>query len=127
MEGLVYRLRPYTVDRRNPINEPRMWSNLMSGFGSEIWEKDIEAKEWKKLEDEVWSKEFKPGYLFRNLGRKDVYYFPSTNIRLLQNMRSAYMQLAAYHYMGFKDYQKTNEQKSEDHRKKGLEVLIKML
>ncbi|GIT57878.1 MAG: hypothetical protein Ct9H300mP18_13070 [Candidatus Neomarinimicrobiota bacterium] len=22
----------------------------MTGFGSEIWEKDIEAKEWKKLE-----------------------------------------------------------------------------
>ena len=126
MEGLVYRLRPYSVDRRNPINEPRMWSNLMSGFGSEVWEKDIEAKEWKTLEDEIWSKEFKPGYLFRNLGRKDVYYFPSTNIRLLQNLRSAYMKLAAYHYMGFKDYQKTNEQKSEDHRKKGLEVLIKM-
>mgnify|MGYP003325299756 FL=1 len=32
MEGLVYRLRPYTVDRRNPINEPRMWSNLTVSY-----------------------------------------------------------------------------------------------
>ena len=83
MEGLVYRLRPYKTNARNPINEERMWANLMSGYGSEVWEKDIEAKEWKSLEGEIWSKDYKPGYLFRNLGREDVYYFPSTNIRLL--------------------------------------------
>ena len=126
MEGLVYRLRPYSVDRRNPINEPRMWSNLMSGFGSEVWEKDIEAKEWKTLEDEIWSKEFKPGYLFRNLGRKDVYYFPSTNIRLLQNLRSAYMQLAGYHYMKFRDNELSNQDIANSHKEKGLMVLNRM-
>ena len=113
MEGLVYRLRPFQVDKRNPINEERMWTNLMSGFGSDIWEKDIEAEEWNKLEGEVWSKDFKPGYLYRNLGRDDVFYFPSTNIRLLQNLRSAHMQLAAYHYMVFKDFEKTNPEKAE--------------
>ena len=46
MEGLVYRLRPYKIDKRNPINEERMWTNLMSGYNSEIWQKDIEAREW---------------------------------------------------------------------------------
>ena len=126
MEGLVYRLRPFQVDKRNPINEERMWTNLMSGFGSDIWEKDIEAEEWNKLEGEVWSKDFKPGYLYRNLGRDDVFYFPSTNIRLLQNLRSAHMQLAAYHYMVFKDFEKTNPEKAEIHRKKALSVINKM-
>ncbi len=126
MEGLVYRVRDYKVDRRNPINEDRMWTNLMSGRGSEVWEKDIEAREWNSLEGEVWSKDYKPGYLFRNLGREDVYYFPTTNIRLLQNLRSAYMQLAAYHYMTFKDHEKGNKEKAEDHRLKALEVMGKM-
>ena len=126
MEGLVYRLRPYKIDKRNPINEERMWTNLMSGYNSEIWQKDIEAKEWLELEDKVWSKDYKPGYLYRNLGREDVYYFPSTNIRLLQNLRSAHMQLAAYHYMSFKDYQISDKEKSEMHRNKALAVINKM-
>ena len=126
MEGLVYRLRPYKIDKRNPINEERMWTNIMSGFNSDIWQKDIEAKEWKQLEGEVWSKDYKPGYLYRNLGREDVYYFPSTNIRLLQNLRSAHMQLAAYHYMAFKDYQNADADKSEMHRNKALAVINKM-
>ena len=69
---------------------------------------------------------YMPGYLYRNLGREDVYYFPSTNIRLLQNLRSAHMQLAAYHYMAFKDHENTNPEKSEDHRKKALAVIEKM-
>jgi len=126
MEGLVYRLRPYKVDKRNPINEERMWTNLMSGYGSDIWEKDIEAREWKELEGDIWSKDYKPGYLYRNLGRDDVFYFPSTNIRLLQNLRSAHMQLAAFHYMAFKDFENTDSKKAEIYREKALSVLNKM-
>ncbi|RPH02876.1 MAG: DUF2723 domain-containing protein [bacterium TMED144] len=126
MEGLVYRLRPYKTNARNPINEERMWANLMSGYGSEIWEKDIEAKEWKSLEGEIWSKDYNPGYLFRNLGREDVYYFPSTNIRLLQNLRSAYMQLAVFHFMKFKENENGDKQKLEYHREKALAVMNKM-
>ena len=126
MEGLVYRLRPYKTNARNPINEERMWANLVSGYGSEVWEKDIEAKEWKSLEGEIWSKYYKPGYLFRNLGREDVYYFPSTNIRLLQNLRSAYMQLAVFHFMKFKENENGDEQKLEYHREKALAVMNKM-
>ncbi|HCI15879.1 MAG TPA: hypothetical protein DE027_03520 [Candidatus Marinimicrobia bacterium] len=126
MEGLVYRLRPHNVDGRNPINEERMWTNLMSGYGSEIWEQDLEANDWNKVENEIWSKSYKPGYLFRNLGREDVFYFPTTNIRLLQNLRSAYMQLAAFHYMAFKDFEMTDKDQSDIHRNKALEVLVKM-
>jgi|TARA_Y100000310_G_scaffold330085_2_gene401110 hypothetical protein len=126
MEGLVYRVRDYKVNPRNPISEERMWTNLMSGHGSDVWEKDIEAREWKKLEGEIWSKEYQPGYLFRNLGRDDVYYFPTTNIRLLQNLRSAYMQLAAFHYMAFKDNENSDQEKAGYHRSRALAVMAKM-
>jgi hypothetical protein len=126
MEGLVYRLRDYKVDPRNPINEARMWTNLMSGSGSEIWSQDLEARDWLEKEDEIWSKKYKPGYLFRNLGREDVYYFPTTNIRLLQNLRSAYMQLAAFHYMVFIDNENGDKDKAALHREKALEVMAKM-
>ena len=37
MEGLVYRLRPYKGDQQSGLNEERMWTNLMSGYGSEVW------------------------------------------------------------------------------------------
>jgi tetratricopeptide (TPR) repeat protein len=60
------------------------------------------------------------------LGREDVFYFPTTNIRLLQNLRSAYMQLAAFHYMAFKDHERSDKEQSEIHRDKALEVLVKM-
>tara|TARA_Y100000589_G_scaffold331921_3_gene387925 strand:- start:1738 stop:3903 length:2166 start_codon:yes stop_codon:yes gene_type:complete len=126
MEGLVYRLRPYKADKSSAINEERMWTNLMSGFDSKVWSRDIEAKEWKKLENEIWFKDYKPGYLYRNLGRDDIYFFPSTNIRLLQNLRSAYMQLAGYHYMKFRDNELTNNEIANMHRQKGLQVLNRM-
>ena len=126
MEGLVYRVRDYKVDPRNPINEARMWTNLMSGSGSEIWSQDLEARDWLEKEDEIWSKKYKSGYLFRNLGREDVYYFPTTNIRLLQNLRSAYMQLAAFHYMAYIDNENGDKDKAALHREKALEVIAKM-
>jgi len=126
MEGLVYRVRDYKVDPRNPINKARMWTNLMSGSGSEIWSQDLEARDWLEKEDEIWSKKYKSGYLFRNLGREDVYYFPTTNIRLLQNLRSAYMQLAAFHYMVFIDNENGDKDKAALHREKALEVMAKM-
>ena len=64
--------------------------------------------------------------MFRNLGREDVYYFPTTNIRLLQNLRSAYMQLAAFHYMVFIDNENGDKDKAALHREKALEVMAKM-
>jgi tetratricopeptide (TPR) repeat protein len=98
----------------------------MSGSGSEIWSQDLEARDWLEKEDEIWSKKYKSGYLFRNLGREDVYYFPTTNIRLLQNLRSAYIQLAAFHYMAYKDNENGDKDKADLHREKALEVMAKM-
>lgn len=98
----------------------------MSGYGSEVWGRDIEAREWRELENEIWFKNYNPGYLYRNLGREDIYFFPSTNIRLLQNLRSAYMQLAGYHYMKYKDNESINEKEANVHRQKGLQVLNRM-
>ena len=41
-----------------------------------------------------------PGYMYRNLGNKNVYYNKQTK-RLLQNYRSAYMQLAVIYDMEY--------------------------
>ncbi len=114
MEGLVYRVKSHPVDVRNPINTDRMWANLMTIHGSEIWNAQHSAAEWEKMEGEVWSREFRPGYLFRNLGVEDIFYFPQTNVRLLQNIRSAYMQLAASYYMTFRELRKDNKKDSKE-------------
>ena len=95
-----------------------MWTNLMSGYGSEVWKRDIEAREWKPR-NEIWFKDYKPGYLYRNLGREDIFIFLSTNIRLLQNLRSAYMQLAGYHYMKYKDNESIDKAKATSIERKG--------
>ena len=44
----------------------------------------------------------------------------------MQNLRSAYMQLAGYYYMKFRDSELTDGEIAETHRKKGLEVLNRM-
>ncbi len=129
MEGLVYRIKSHRVDPRNPINSDRMWTNLMTEYGSETWNKQFSAAEWKALEEEMWSREYKPGYLFRNLGVEDIFYFPQTNIRLLQNIRSAYMQLAAHYYMQFRTLQqqkKGDSPAAREAQNKALAVMDKM-
>jgi hypothetical protein len=57
-----------------------------------------------------WSRDYQPGYMFRNLGNDEI-YFNDQIIRLLQNYRSAYMQLAVTYYM---DYQKEKRKKNPD-------------
>lgn len=129
MEGLVYRVKSHRIDSRNPINTDKMWANLMTEYGSETWNKQFSASEWKDLEEEMWSKDYKPGYLFRNLGVEDIFYFPQTNIRLLQNIRSAYMQLAAHYYMEFRSLQqqkKGDNPEAREAQRKALAVMDKM-
>ncbi|MFQ6612137.1 MAG: protein O-mannosyl-transferase family [Fidelibacterota bacterium] len=129
MEGLVYRVLSHPVDRRNPINPDRMWQNLMTEFGSETWNRNFTAAQWESNEGEIWSRQYKPGYLFRNLGLKEVYYFPRTNVRLLQNIRSAYMQLAAYYFLKFRDLQAQGLENSEEAiqlKEKVLQVMERM-
>ncbi|MEE8437777.1 MAG: DUF2723 domain-containing protein, partial [Candidatus Neomarinimicrobiota bacterium] len=129
MEGLVYRVKNYKVNRNRPINPEKMWANLITENGSETWNQDFSALEWKALEGDLWSRFYKPGYLFRNLGLEEIYYFPLTNIRLLQNIRSAYMQLAAHYYIRFRDLNLRGGNSSGEaleNKKKALVVLDKM-
>lgn len=129
MEGLVYRVKGHKVSRDRPINLEKMWANLITENGSETWNKDFSAAQWKDLEGDLWSRFYKPGYLFRNLGLEEIYYFPLTNVRLLQNIRSAYMQLAAHYYLRFRDLDLKGDKTSEEaleNKKKALVVLDKM-
>jgi hypothetical protein len=59
-----------------------------------------------------WSKEYQPGYMFRNLGNEAIYFNKQTK-RLLQNYRSAYVQLAFTFYMDYQNQLK-KKNRSED-------------
>ena len=108
MDGLSYRLRPYKTKGLNPEN---MSKHLVTEFGQEEWSKPFNSKEWNKDEGRVWFKTYDPRYLFRHLGNEDVYYNEQV-VRLLQNYRSAYMQLAVHYFMDFQKLSK--EQKVGD-------------
>ena len=122
MEGLAYRLRPY---KTKGINPDRMEDHLMTEFGEEIWNQNKVGIEWEKEEGNLWFRRPHEKYLFRNLGNEDVFYNTQI-IRLLQNYRSAYMQLAVHHYMEFQRLQAANKDSAEVSRKKAEMVLDKM-
>jgi len=123
MEGLAYRLRPY---KTQGINPDRMAMHLMTELGDETWQKDMVGSEWVSNEGTLWFKGPHEKYLFRNLGNDDVYYNNQV-IRLLQNYRSAYMQLAVHHYMEYQKFESVkNAEAAESKRAKVEEVLDKM-
>jgi len=102
MEGLVFRVQSHKTQF---IDADAMHRNLMSDIGPEEWISDFSEKEFVPISDvqtNSWSRDYQPGYLFRNLGNKDVYYNPQT-MRLLQNYRSGYQQLALYHLLNGKN------------------------
>tara|TARA_B100000029_G_C17609750_1_gene969086 strand:- start:12563 stop:15319 length:2757 start_codon:yes stop_codon:yes gene_type:complete len=73
MEGLAFRLRSHPVPS---VNYEKLSENLMNVVDGNNWETD-----------------YSPGYMYRNLNNPDVYLNP--NIRkLLQNYRSAFLQLS---------------------------------
>jgi hypothetical protein len=77
MEGLTLRLVPFRdLQRGDFVNAKIMWEQLMSG-------------------PEGFSKEYAPGYKFRNLNDPDV-YFDEQAMRLIQNYRSVFSGLASY-------------------------------
>ena len=55
------------------------------------------TKEDLLSENTSYSKTFKPGFKFRGLNNKDV-FFDETESRLIQNYRNAYLELAYYYY-----------------------------
>ncbi len=80
MEGLVFHLVSH---KGNNVNIANMENNLMS-----------------EIDD--WDSEYQSGYLYRNLDNPEVYYNPNI-VKLLQNYRSAYMQLAVAKYFDYMD------------------------
>ncbi|MAE10047.1 MAG: hypothetical protein CMF78_02490 [Candidatus Marinimicrobia bacterium] len=111
MEGLTFRLRSHKVDAINP---GKMEDYLMTELGDSTWSTNFSQSSLLKVDSgqnkSFWSKDYQPGYLFRNLGNENVHYNPQI-IRLLQNYRSAYMQLAVHYFF---DYQKLNRKEDAD-------------
>ena len=111
MEGLTFRLQSHKVDAINP---GKMQDYLMTELGDSTWSTNFSQSSLLKVDSgqnkSFWSKDYQPGYLFRNLGNENVHYNPQI-IRLLQNYRSAYMQLAVHYFF---DYQRLNRKEDAD-------------
>ena len=120
MQGLTFQLKSH---KTKPVDTEKMYENLMTGIGPESWSTNFPHNEFYEHGDESnqrgsnqndnyinWSKRYQPGYMFRNLGNENIYYNKQTK-RLLQNYRSAYMQLAVTYYM---EYQRKDRKKKEN-------------
>ena len=107
MQGLTFQLKSHETE---PIDTVKMYENLMTDVGPKDWSTNFNHDVFYNDDTEGylnWSKNFQSGYMFRNLGNKNVYFNDQTK-RLLQNYRSAYMQLAVTYYM---DYQRIDRRK----------------
>lgn len=102
MEGLVYRVQSHEVNYpQDPINAERMDALLTSSVERDHWDLGFSNSKWQDVEGDIWSRTPKGSYLFRNLGNEDVYFNKQIK-RLMQNYRSAYMQLAAHYYLDYR-------------------------
>ena len=110
MQGLTFQLKSH---KTSPVDQEMMYKNLMTKIGPDDWSSGFTMAGFNSQNDNGytnWSREYQPGYMFRNLGNKETYYNDQV-IRLLQNYRSAYMQLAVTYYM---DYQQEKRKKTPD-------------
>ena len=110
MQGLTFQLKSHKTD---PVDQDMMYKNLMTQIGPDNWSTEFDISEFRSDVNEEninWSRDYQPGYMYRNLGNEKIYYNDQI-IRLLQNYRSAYMQLAVTYYM---DYQKEKRKKNPD-------------
>ena len=109
MQGLTFQLKSH---KTKPVDTEKMYENLMTKIGTEDWSSNFDhSTYYESLKDENsinWSRDYQPGYIFRNLGNSKIYFNDQTQ-RLLQNYRSAYMQLAVTYYM---DYQRKQRKKN---------------
>tara|TARA_Y100000590_G_scaffold387350_1_gene460823 strand:+ start:8964 stop:11906 length:2943 start_codon:yes stop_codon:yes gene_type:complete len=128
MQGLTFHLKSH---KTTPVDADKMYENLMTTVGPPLWSSEFDQAKFNSPKDNDylnWSREYQPGYMYRNLGNKSVYY-NNQIIRLLQNYRSAYMQLAVTYYL---DYQRESRNKDKNEirlselKEKTLEVLDKM-
>ena len=110
MQGLTFQLKSHKTE---PVDQDMMYKNLMTQIGPDNWSTGFDISEFRSDVNEEninWSRDYQPGYMYRNLGNEKIYY-NNQIIRLLQNYRSAYMQLAVTYYM---DYQKEKRKKNPD-------------
>ena len=110
MQGLTFELKSH---KTSPVAQDMMYKNLMTQIGPDDWSTNFKVAGFNSDINEGytnWSRDYQPGYMFRNLGNDEI-YFNDQIIRLLQNYRSAYMQLAVTYYM---DYQKEKRKKNPD-------------
>ncbi len=129
MEGLVFRLFSHKVD---PVNPEVMEANLMNRVGDESWSREFTPASLLEVKPDdqkrIPSRGPQRGYLFRNLGNPEVYY-NSQIIRLLQNYRSAYMQLAVQYYFDWQDLKRNNPENKtaiDEKRRAVITVLDEM-
>ena len=123
MQGLTFQLKSHKTD---PIDAERMYANLMTDVGTQLWSTEFDRADFNNPEDIDylnWSRDYQPGYMFRNLGNDKVYFNKQTK-RLLQNYRSAYMQLAVNYYM---DYQKEDRRKKNKDEEKLADLREKII
>jgi len=123
MQGLTFQLKSH---KTKSVDADKMYENLMTNIGPNIWSSDFSHRDFYNISNNIdmlginqdtliednetyltWSRDYQPGYMFRNLGNNMVYYNKQTK-RLLQNYRSAYMQLAVTYYM---EYQRKDRKK----------------
>ena len=142
MQGLTFQLKSH---RTSPVDTEKMYENLMMDVGPKEWSTNFNHNEFyssmteslqsgnniKNLENEYsqgWSKNYQPGYMFRNLGNESIYFNKQTK-RLLQNYRSAYVQLAFTYYVDYQNQLKkknTSEKKLAELKDKIIRTLHKM-
>ena len=133
MQGLTFHLKSH---KTKPVDTEKMYENLMTGVGPDSWSTNFIHDEFYEYEDKGipknieqdsgyvrWSKEYQPGYIFRNLGNEKIFYNKQT-MRLLQNYRSAYMQLAVTYYM---EYQRKDSRDREIHEARLKELKNKII
>lgn len=121
MEGLTFKLNDHKVDN---ITADKMYDYLMTDIGDSSWRNNFTQGTLllgnREKDIQFISDSYQPGYMFRNLGNDNV-HFNDQIIRLLQNYRSAYLQLAVHHYF---NYQKLKQgQATEEAEKERVTVL----
>ena len=139
MQGLTFQLKSH---KTKPVDTEKMFINLMTDIGKSDWSTDFKHEEFYEYNNAIkqenldqnngfinWSKDYQPGYMYRNLGNEKIYYNNQTK-RLLQNYRSAYMQLAVTYYMEYQRKGKKGKNSSDKNlnelRNKIIQVLNKM-
>ena len=129
MQGLTFQLKSHKTD---PIDSEKMYENLMTDIGGKEWSTNFEHNVFynsENLDYQNWSKDYQAGYMFRNLGNEKVFFNKQTK-RLLQNYRSAYMQLAVTYYMEYQRLDRKKKNRDEELmislKTKTVDVLDKM-